>query len=92
LATAPQDVLAGGPETKMITSVQPGGGRPAAPDPRELLRAAIETEGSAAAVARRMGLSTAYVQDVRHGRRPAGDRLLAGLGLERRIVPVEGGR
>lgn len=76
----------------MITTAQPVIGRPAAPDPRELLREAIEAEGSAAAVARRMGLSTAYVQDVRHGRRPAGDRLLAGLGLERRIVPVEGGR
>lgn len=73
----------------MITSMQPGG---AAPDPREILRSAIETEGSAAAVARRMGLSTAYVLDVRHGRRPAGDRLLAGLGLERRIVPVQRGR
>ncbi|WP_331298264.1 hypothetical protein [Methylobacterium oryzae] len=43
-------------------------------------------------MARRLGLSTAYIQDVRHGRRPAGDRLLAGLGLERRIVPVEGSR
>ncbi|MEE7439588.1 hypothetical protein MOR12E_10670 [Methylobacterium oryzae] len=76
----------------MITTAQPSVGRPAAPDPRELLRTAIETEGSAAAVARRLGLSTAYIQDVRHGRRPAGDRLLAGLGLERRIVPVEGSR
>ncbi|RUP21449.1 hypothetical protein [Methylobacterium sp.] len=76
----------------MITTAQPVSGRPAASDPRELLREAIDREGSAAAVARRMGLSTAYIQDVRHGRRPAGDRLLAGLGLERRIVPVEGGR
>ena len=76
----------------MITTAQPVSGRPAASDPRELLREAIDREGSAAAVARRMGLSTAYIQDVRHGRRPAGDRLPAGLGLERRIVPVEGGR
>jgi hypothetical protein len=71
----------------MITTAQPGG---APPDPQELLRAAIEREGTATAVARRMGLSTSYVLDVRHGRRPAGDRLLAGLGLERRIVPVGG--
>ncbi len=71
----------------MITSAQPVA---PPPDPQELLRSAIEAEGSAAAVARRMGLSTAYVLDVRHGRRPAGDRLLAGLGMERRIVPVGG--
>lgn len=92
MATTRRYVLAVGLRVKMITTAQTSGGRPAAPDPRELLRAAVETEGSAAAVARRMGLSTAYVQDIRHGRRPAGDRLLGGLGLERRIVPVEGSR
>ena len=75
--------------SEMITLRQPVGG---GPDPQELLRETIETEGSAASVARRLGLSTAYVLDARHGRRPASDRLLAGLGLERRIVPVEGRR
>lgn len=73
----------------MITLRQPVGSDA---DPRELLREAIETEGSARAVATRLGVSTSYVLDVRHGRRPASDRLLAGLGLERRIVPVEGRR
>lgn len=92
MATARRDVLACGSESKMITTAQPSGGGATAPDPRELLREAIEAEVSATAVARRLGLSTSYVLDVRHGRRPAGDRLLAGLGLERRIVPVEGSR
>ncbi|MFH6786608.1 hypothetical protein [Methylobacterium sp. MA0201] len=59
-------------------------------DLREILRVRIEEAGSARAAANSLGLSAAYVLDVRHGRRPAGKRLLASLGLQLAIVPVEG--
>ncbi len=58
-------------------------------DPREELREAIAADGSAAAAARRLGCSTSYVLDVRHGRRPPSDRILGALGLESIIVRKE---
>lgn len=58
-------------------------------DLQDLLRVRIEEAGSARAAASALGLSAAYVLDVRHGRRPAGRRLLAALGLMLAIVPVE---
>ncbi|MCF4127891.1 transcriptional regulator [Methylobacterium sp. SyP6R] len=54
-----------------------------------MLRLRIEEAGSARAASRELGVSCAYLIDVRHGRRAAGDRLLAGLGLVRVVVPVE---
>ncbi|MFC6051161.1 hypothetical protein ACFPYM_25300 [Methylobacterium hispanicum] len=56
---------------------------------RDLLRRRIEEAGSTRAASRALGVSAAYLIDVRHGRRAAGDRLLSGLGLERVVVPVE---
>lgn len=56
---------------------------------RDLLRLRIEETGSARAASRALGVSAAYLIDVRHGRRAAGDRILAGLGLVRVVVPVE---
>ncbi len=56
----------------------------------DLLRARVEAAGSASAAARSLGVSPAYLIDVRAKRRPPGARLLAGLGLEQAIVPVEG--
>ncbi|KQO61818.1 hypothetical protein ASF20_10150 [Methylobacterium sp. Leaf88] len=74
----------------MTTCRQPRVRREVAVDPVEILRAAIDAEGSASAVARRLGVSAAYVLDVRNGNRPASPRLLNALGLERRIVRVGG--
>lgn len=54
-----------------------------------MLRRRIEEAGSARAASRALGVSAAYLIDVRHGRRFAGDRLLAGLGLKRVVVPAE---
>ncbi|GJD97491.1 hypothetical protein OCOJLMKI_4722 [Methylobacterium iners] len=68
----------------MITSRPPC----SSPDPQDVLRAAIEEEGSASAVARRLGVSPAYLLDVRHGRRPASNRLLEAMGLRRVIVSL----
>lgn len=58
-------------------------------DLQELLRVRIEEAGSARAAATALRVSAAYMLDVRHGRRPASRRLLAALGLELAIVPVE---
>ncbi|KQP79202.1 hypothetical protein ASF57_18535 [Methylobacterium sp. Leaf117] len=74
----------------MITTRGPGPHELDQEDPVELLRVAIDVEGSASAVARRLGLSPAYILDVRNGNRPASPRLLAAMGLERRIVRVGG--
>ncbi len=48
-----------------------------------LLRAAVAEAGSQSAWARKHGVSQAYVNHVLLGRRQAGPRVLAGLGLER---------
>lgn len=77
-------------ETDMASSMAPLPQEEAEPDPRELLREAIDVAGSAGAAARRLGVSTSYMLDVRHGRRPASPRILAALGLERRIVRIGG--
>lgn len=68
----------------MITLMGPAGPI----DVPDALRARIEQAGSAAAAARALSVSTSYLLDVRHGRRPASARLLKSLGLERVIVPA----
>ena len=61
-------------------------------DVPDALRARIEAAGSAAAAARALSVSTSYLLDVRHGRRPASARLLEALGLERVVVAREADR
>ncbi|MDP4021174.1 hypothetical protein Q8W71_00935 [Methylobacterium sp. NEAU 140] len=58
----------------------------------DLLRARVEAAGSASAAARSLGVSPSYLIDVRERRRPPGARLLAGLGLEQAIIPMEAAR
>lgn len=55
---------------------------------RAILTAAIQKAGSASAWARANGISSAYVIEVRDGIKPASDRILAALGLVRRIEIV----
>lgn len=56
------------------------------------LRRAIGT-GSAAAWARKNGMSTAYLSYVLNGQKAPGPKLLAAIGLRRRVVyePIPGG-
>ena len=72
----------------MITSMGPT--KVSREEVLDLLRARVEAAVSASAAARSLGVSPAYLIDVRAKRRPPGRRLLAGLGLEQAIVPVEG--
>ena len=55
---------------------------------RAILATACEKAGSASAWARQAGISAAYVIEVRDGVKPASDRILAALGLVRRIEIV----
>jgi DNA-binding transcriptional regulator YdaS (Cro superfamily) len=50
-----------------------------------MLAALIKRAGSQAAAAAELGISTAYLSDVKNGRRAPGDKLLAALGLKRSI-------
>lgn len=58
---------------------------------RAILTASIAKAGSASAWGRQHGISSAYVAEVRDAIKPASDRVLAPLGLVRRIeiVPIE---
>lgn len=62
-----------------------------APDPLRALEEAIRRAGSAAAWAAEVGVSQAYVSDVRLGRRAPGAAVLRALGLQRVVsyAPVE---
>lgn len=55
-------------------------------DVRKRLAQACQNSGSQALWAKDNGLSTAYVNDVLHGRREPGGKLLAALGLERVVL------
>lgn len=55
-------------------------------EPARALELAIEKEGSAKNFAFRVGLSEAYVSDVRLGRRPFGPAILLALGLVRVVT------
>lgn len=63
----------------------------AAPTETETVEAAIRAAAAQAGSLRRWAaehaISYGYVQDVLGGRRPASDRILAALDLERRVVP-----
>lgn len=52
-------------------------------DALQRLEAAIAVDGSAAAWAARLGISSAYVSDVRRGVRQPGPSVLQALGLQR---------
>ena len=56
---------------------------------RAILGAAIEKAGSASAWGRRNGFGSAYVIVVQRGVKPPSDRLLAALGLVRRVEIVD---
>lgn len=47
------------------------------------LREAVDAAGSQRTYAARIGVSQAYLGDVLHGRRSAGERVLSALGLRR---------
>ena len=47
------------------------------------LREAVDAAGSQRTYASSIGVSQAYLGDVLHGRRAAGDRVLAALGMRR---------
>lgn len=50
------------------------------------LTEAVEAAGGQRQFARSIGLTPAYVNDVLHGRRALADRILAAIGVERRIT------
>lgn len=52
----------------------------------------VEAAGSARAFARRAGVSDIYVGDVIRGRRKPGPKILAAIGIERRVTYVDLGR
>ena len=70
-------------------------GAPARPaqdvDALARLEAAIAQDGSAAAWAARVGISAAYVSDVRRGLRQPGPSVLQALGLQRVVSYREDG-
>ncbi len=51
--------------------------------PLRELRALIATHGSQLSVARELGVSAAYLNDILQGRRAAGPKVLKKLGLKR---------
>lgn len=51
-----------------------------------LIRRGIAKAGSQKAYAGKLGVSTAYLNDVLHGRRDPGEAILRPLGLERHIT------
>ena len=57
-----------------------------AADARASLLALVETHGSQAAVAQRLGVSDAYVSDLLNNRRSFSDTMLEKLGLRRIVV------
>lgn len=55
-------------------------------DPVEALKRAVEDAGSQNALARKIGVSQAYLSQVLSGARPPSDTLLGALGLKRVVV------
>lgn len=55
-------------------------------DAHAALAALIETHGSQTAVAKRLGLSVPYINDLIHGRRLFSDAMLEKLGMRRIVV------
>lgn len=53
---------------------------------RERLRAAIADAGGQRAFASAHDFTVAYVNDVVHGRRALADRILAAIGVERKVI------
>lgn len=49
----------------------------------------IAREGSKTRAGAALGVSDDYLRQVLNGQRPPSDRLLAALGLQRRILPVD---
>jgi predicted transcriptional regulator len=54
----------------------------------DLIQCMIYEQGSQAAVAKKLGISTAYLNDYLSGRRAAGAKILAALEL-RRVISYE---
>jgi transcriptional regulator with XRE-family HTH domain len=58
----------------------------------QLLRLAVERNGSQKVVASRLGISPQYLNDILRGRREPGEKVLKALGYRRevRYIPTEG--
>ena len=59
---------------------------------RKLLDEAVRKAGSQVAAAARLGISDAYLSDLRRGKRQPGPKVLAALGLARRDVYEKDGK